>query len=93
MRTSRAFELDVTVEQGSVIGEVSTVQAGVATCDGAGIVSTSWSSPRPATSEGAAEAFVFLGVFDQSAGDLQAGASAPYVWYAAFRRTSPVRSG
>ena len=29
-----AFELDVTVQQGAVIGEISTVQAGVVTCDG-----------------------------------------------------------
>ena len=46
-----AFELDVTVQQGAVIGEVSMVQAGVVTCDGAGIVSTSSWSARPAILE------------------------------------------
>ena len=71
-----AFELDVTVQQGTVTGEASTVQAGVVTCDGAWhrvnvvVVPTSG-----AFSGGRAQVFVFLGVFDQDAGDLEARAS------------------
>ena len=71
-----AFELDVTVQQSMVIGEVSTVQAGVVTCDGdwhrvnVVVVPTAGEFSR-----GRAQVFVFLGVFDQSAGDLEARAS------------------
>ena len=63
-----AFELDVTVRQGAIIGEVSIVQAGVVTCEEAGIASTSWWHRAPAPSQAGALVFVFLGVFDQSAG-------------------------
>ena len=84
-----AFELDVTVQQGSVIGEVSTVQAGVVTCDGGQVrrveafrTDGGWHRVNVVVvptagefSRGRAQVFVFLGVFDQSAGDLEARAS------------------
>lgn len=71
-----AFELDVTVQQGTVIGEVSTVQAGVVTCDGAWQRINVVVPPSSGTfSSGSAQVFVFLGVFDQSAGDLEARTS------------------
>lgn len=71
-----AFELDVTVQQGTVIGEVSTVQAGVVTCDGGWHrVNVVVAPTSGAFSKGRAQVFVFLGVFDQSAGDLEARAS------------------
>ena len=71
-----AFELDVTVQQGTVIGEVSTVQAGVVTCDGGWHRVNVVVAPTSGVfSKGRAQVFVFLGVFDQSAGDLEARAS------------------
>jgi hypothetical protein len=71
-----AFELDVTVQQGTVIGEVSTVQAGVVTCDGGWHRVNVLVAPTSGVfSKGRAQVFVFLGVFDQSAGDLEARAS------------------
>ena len=71
-----AFELDVTVQQGTDIGEVSTVQAGVVTCDGGWHrVNVVVAPTSGAFSKGSAQVFVFLGVFDQSAGDLEARAS------------------
>ena len=71
-----AFELDVTVQQGAVIGEISTVQAGVVTCDGGWHrVNVVVEPSSGAFSSGRAQVFVFLGVFDQSAGDLEARAS------------------
>lgn len=71
-----AFELDVTVQQGTVIGEVSTVQAGVVTCDGGWHRVDVVVAPTAGDfTRGRAQVFVFLGVFDQSAGDLEARAS------------------
>jgi len=71
-----AFELDVTVQQGWVIGEISTVQAGVVTCDGGWHrVNVVVEPSSGAFSSGRAQVFVFLGVFDQDAGDLEARAS------------------
>ena len=71
-----AFELDVTVQQGGAIGEISTVQAGVVTCDGGWHrVNVVVEPSSGAFSSGRAQVFVFLGVFDQSAGDLEARAS------------------
>ena len=71
-----AFELDVTVQQGTVIGELPTVQAGVVTCDGGWHRVDVVVAPTSGEfSTGRAQVFVFLGVFDQSAGDLEARAS------------------
>ena len=71
-----AFELDVTVQQGTIIGEVSTVQAGVVTCDrGWHRVNVVVVPTSGAFSRGRAQVFVFLGVFDQTAGDLEARAA------------------
>ena len=67
-----AFELDVTVRQGTAGGSVSIVQAGVVTCDGhwQGVdvpVAPALGSFAPGTST----VDVFLGAFDQVQGDLE----------------------
>jgi hypothetical protein len=73
----QAFELDVSVRQGSAIGSVSIVQAGVVVCDGAWHqVAVEVSPSTGAFIEGVATVDVFLGVFDPDAGDLDATATA-----------------
>jgi hypothetical protein len=75
--TLQAFELDVTVRQGSVTGSVSIVQAGVVVCDGAWHrVAVEVPPSTGAFTEGVATVDVFLGVFDPDAGDLDATATA-----------------
>ena len=66
-----AFELDVTVRQGSAVGSTSIVEAGVVTCDG------HWQGVEVPVAPfggsfttGTATVDVFLGAFDQVQGDL-----------------------
>ncbi len=67
-----AFELDVTVRQGTAVGSTTIVQAGVVTCDG------HWQDVEvpvaPSVGSfalGASTVDVFLGAFDQIQGDLE----------------------
>ena len=67
-----AFELDVSVQQGTAGGSTTIVQAGVVTCDGHWQhvevpVAPSVGSFAPGTST----VDVFLGAFDQVQGDLE----------------------
>jgi hypothetical protein len=72
-----AFELDVSLTQGSALGATSIVQAGVVTCDALWHTVQVTVTPSVGTfGHGAATVDVFLGVFDQNEGDLEARASA-----------------
>ena len=67
-----AFELDVSVQQGTAGGSTTIVQAGVVTCDGHWQhVEVPVAPSVGSFASGTSTVDVFLGAFDQAQGDLE----------------------